>query len=143
MPVSRVPLDNVPSAFAGDSPVTARKKSLATRNRVAPKKQWPPSKTRLNELIEEATVDAYGEDEALSGFQTLLEDNLGLPFNAEILGVSVAVESLDLSNSGEIVALCRRGNSKQWISILEVPLPVPRPDGAEWIEAYRLWRRGR
>jgi hypothetical protein len=121
----------------------ARRKSPATRKKVAKKEQWPPSKTRLNELIEEATIDANGEDEALGGFQTLLQDYLALPFDADILGVPVTVESVDLSDSGEIVALCRRGRSKQWISILEAPLPVPRPGGSEWIEAYRLWRRGR
>lgn len=59
-----------------------------------------------------------------------------------MLGVRVVVEKADLRGFGEIVALCRRGSSKQWISIQEVPLPIPRPDGAEWIEAYRRWRGG-
>lgn len=27
----------------------------------------------------------------------------------------------------------------QAIPILDLPLPVPRPDGAEWIDAYRHW----
>ncbi len=52
------------------------------------------------------------------------------------------VERVDLSEADEIVAVCRRGKSRQRIPILDLPLPVPRPAGAEWIEAYRYWARG-
>ena len=72
----------------------------------------------------------------------MVEENLTLPFETEILGVSVAVERVDLSETDEIVAVCRRGTSRQRIPILDLPLPVPRPAGAEWIEAYRYWARG-
>ena len=48
---------------------------------------WPPSKARLDELIEEATVDAYGDSEQRGGFLTMLEENLALPFKTEVLGV--------------------------------------------------------
>jgi hypothetical protein len=41
-----------------------------------------------------------------------------------------------------IVAICKRGRSRQAIDILELPLPSPPPTGAEWIEAYRHWRKG-
>jgi len=47
----------------------------------------------------------------------------------------------NLTTGNEIVAICRRDNHKQTIAILELPLPDPAPDGAEWIEAYRRWRR--
>jgi hypothetical protein len=43
----------------------------------------------------------------------------------------------NLTTGNEIVAICRRDNHKQTIAILELPLPDPAPDGAEWIEAYR------
>jgi hypothetical protein len=32
--------------------------------------------------------------------------------------------------------------SRQRIGILDLPLPDPPPDGAEWIEAYRRWACG-
>jgi hypothetical protein len=60
-----------------------------------------------------------------------------------VLGVPVTVERVDLTEAGEVVAICRRGRSRQRIPILDLPLPSPRPDGAEWIEAYRYWARGR
>jgi hypothetical protein len=59
-----------------------------------------------------------------------------------VLGVAVTVERIDLTPSDEIVAICRRGTSRQAITILDLPLPAPPPAGAEWIEAYRRWAQG-
>ena len=36
----------------------------------------------------------------------------------------------------------RRSGKRQAIPVLGLPLPTPRPAGAEWIEAYRYWARG-
>jgi len=94
-------------------------------------------------LIAEATVDAYNESEKRMGFYTMFEEHLDMPFDATILGASVIVDRVDLADDGQIVAVCRRGRSKQAVSILELPLPTPRPAGAEWIDAYRLWSKPR
>ena len=37
------------------------------------------SKAELNELVEEAVMDAHDEDEAITGFFTMIENNLALP----------------------------------------------------------------
>jgi hypothetical protein len=95
----------------------------------------------LDKLIEEATVDCYDESEQIAGFCTMIEETLGLPFQTEILGVQVTVEDVGLTEVEEIVAICKRGQARQAISILDLPLPVPPPVGAEWIEAYRRWMR--
>jgi hypothetical protein len=93
----------------------------------------------LEAMIEEATVDAYGEDEQLTGLFTLLEEHLDLPFTGAVLGVEVTVDGIDLTPDGQIVALCSRGGTRQSIGILELPLPSPAPEGAKWVEAYRHW----
>ena len=103
--------------------------------------KWPPSKARLERLVEEAMLDAYGEAEQRTGFLSALEDHLDLPFETSVLGVAVTVETVDVTEAGEIVAICRRGRERQAIPILDLPLPAPLPPGAEWIEAYRLWAR--
>ena len=92
-------------------------------------------------LIEEATVDAYGESEQRVGFLTMLEEHLACPFTTAILGVPVHVERVDLNDVDEIVAICRRGRQRQSIPLLNLPLPSPPPVGWEWIEAYRHWAR--
>ena len=96
------------------------------------------SKADLDELVEEAIVDAYGEDEQLAGYYTMIEENLVLPFATMVLGVEVTVESIDLTDC-EIAAICARGVQRQSIAILDLPLPAPSPPGSEWIRAYGHW----
>lgn len=96
----------------------------------------------LDALVEEATVDAYGDEEQLGGFAVMIEDNLVLPFETMVLGMTVTVEKVSQTDSG-IVADCVRGKHHQAISVLDLPLPEPPPGGAEWIAAYRHWAAGR
>ena len=97
------------------------------------------SKAKLTEMIEQATVDAYGESEQVTGWFTIIEENLAVPFKTTVVGVQVIVQRVDLDRSDQIIAVCRRGRTRQSLSILDLPLPTPPPDGAEWIEAYRRW----
>lgn len=55
------------------------------------------SKTELDKLVSEATVDCYGEEEESSGLFTMLEDHLELPFETTILGMPVNVEEIELT----------------------------------------------
>ena len=97
-------------------------------------------KAKLTAMIEQATVDAYGESEQITGWFTMIEENLAVPFKTTVVGVQVIVQRVDLDRRDQIIVVCRRGRSRQSLSILDLPLPTPRPDGAEWIEAYRRWR---
>lgn len=97
------------------------------------------STARLDELIEEGTVDCYNESEQITGLLSMIDSNLELPFETDVLGMRVTVASVDLSSTETIVAKCRRGRMRQVIPILDLPLPDPPPAGAEWIEAYRRW----
>ena len=97
------------------------------------------SKARLAAMIEEAMVDAYGESEEITGWFTVLEEHLVLPFETRVLGAVVKVGRLDFRGDNDIVAICTRGREQQAVRILDLPLPSPRPMGAEWIEAYRRW----
>jgi hypothetical protein len=97
------------------------------------------ARTHLQAMIEEATVDCYNDDEQLTGIFTKLEEHLELPFQTVVLGVTVAIERLDLRVSGDIVAICLGNGARQPISLRDLPLPTPPPDGSEWITAYRQW----
>ena len=63
----------------------------------------------------------------------MMEEHLALPFSVKILGVEADVEKVDMTRDGRIVAVCRRGKTRQKIRILDLPLPKPAPAGAEWI----------
>ncbi len=121
----------------------ARREPKPSAREVPEASQHKLAAAELDRLIEEATVDCHDESEQIAGFYTMLEDNLALPFETQVLGAKVTVESLDLTDAEEIVAICRRGQARQVISILHLPLPTSPVRGAEWIEAYRRWMRGR
>ena len=97
----------------------------------------------LDKLIDEATVDCYNECEELAGILTMLEENLAVPFTTTLLGVEVTVERIEMNDADELVAVCRLGRKRQRVPVLDLPLPEPRPRGAEWIKAFRRWARGR
>jgi hypothetical protein len=56
------------------------------------------STANLDRLIEEATVDAYGDSEPTVGLHTMLEEHLPVPFAASVLGAEVIVEGVDLTD---------------------------------------------
>jgi hypothetical protein len=117
-----------------------------TRGNVA-SQQLRLSKARLDDLVEEALVDAYGESEReseqVTGFYTMMENDLRLPFETETLGMTVIVEGIDITEDDQLVAVCQKDKAKLRISLSELPLPSPLPKGAEWIVAYRYWRTGK
>jgi hypothetical protein len=111
--------------------------------KLEPKTNHPSlSKAKLEALIEEALVDAYGDEEQTCGFFTMIEEHLTLPFTVCILGAEAVVEKVDMTRDGRVVAICQRDGMKQRIEILDLPLPKPAPAGVEWIAAYSYWRKG-
>ncbi len=100
------------------------------------------SKARLEALIEEAVVDAYGDEEQTGGYFKMIEEHLALPFSVSMLGVEAVVEPVEMTRDDRIVAVCKRDGVKQRIEILDLLLPKPIPAGAEWIAAYSHWRKG-
>ena len=101
-----------------------------------------PSARQLDELIEEATVDAHDEDEQASGFFNVIDEYLALPFRTRIFGVDVSVVAVEMDNDGGLKAVCEGAGKRQRVGLLDLPLPSPPPSGAEWIAAYRRWRGG-
>jgi hypothetical protein len=97
---------------------------------------------RLDQLIEQATADCYDEEEQATGFFTMIDDNLALPFATQILGVEASVIAVVMDEGGRIKALCECGGERQRIDLIDLPLPSRLPPGAEWIAAYRRWVEG-
>src|SRR5262249_17100639 len=118
--------------------------SRATRpqTRARARRQRRLSPRRLDELIERAIVDAYGPAEQAVAFHATLEQELALPFNTVVLGMTVSVKKLDVTDRGEVVAICCRGRERSSIPLVDLELPEPPPRGWESIDAYRRWARG-
>jgi hypothetical protein len=123
--------------------VGAVKKIFMGRKTKAAQPRSRASAARLAEMIEEATVDAYDESELATGWYTMFESHLHLPFETNVLGARVRVVAIEQRDGNQIVAVCKRGKETLRVGIADLPLPSPRPEGAAWIEAYRRWLRGR
>jgi len=118
---------------------TARSERDASVSASLGGQRW--SDAELDALIERATVDAYTDDEQLTGLYAAIEAHLALPFATEVLGIEVSVDRVELGEDGRIVAECERDGIRQRIGILDLPLPGHEPEGRQWIEAYRRWTR--
>lgn len=94
----------------------------------------------LDALIEEAIVDAYGEDEQRSGFLVMMEENMPVPFSAMIAGVQIQVTKFDMDER-RIFTHCKREGKTYSVDVLDIE-PVAGTHGVEWIVAYRRWCRG-
>jgi hypothetical protein len=87
----------------------------------------------LEAMIEEATVDAYNDDEQLTGLYTMIEEQLADPFTTTVLGVEVTVRTVDLTDDGiwsvkPVIAIRMRPGYGCWacsgvVEYLEQPPP--------------------
>ena len=107
-------------------------------------KQKPESeRKRLRELIEEATVDCYGEEEELTGLLTMIQDNVACPFRAKVIGEEVTVTGFEWpGHSRSLFAACRRNNKEYQVDLTSLEWMEPHPEGFEWVEAYLAWLEG-
>ena len=94
----------------------------------------------LDALIEDLTLDAYGEEEQLTGFLTGAEDTLKPPEQATIVGVSVQVISVttgpDLRRG--LLAVCEREGARQEVLLADLRF-TPDSELGLVASAYRRW----
>lgn len=94
-------------------------------------------------MIQEALVDCYTEDEQHEAFLVTLEDHILCPVRALVIGEEVDVLGFERVDSfSEILARCRRGRRTYHINVTALEWSKRSPEGSEWIEAYRAWRKG-
>jgi hypothetical protein len=97
---------------------------------------------RVDELIDEVLVDAYGEDEQLWSFRQVFEDRGRFPFRGQVVGADVQVLAVDYDGDERrgLVAVCRREGKRYEVSLLDVtPLGPLASDTRELVDAYRRW----
>ena len=98
------------------------------------------SEEELNDLVDEIVVDAYNDDEQLSAFQVVIEDEVALPADASVIGEPVTVLSIDYENERRgLTARCRREDGSEY-TVAACDLVFPEGSkGSDYIAAYRRW----
>lgn len=94
----------------------------------------------MEELIEEATVDCYDQEECRIGFLTLMQDNLQTPFEATLKGRKVTVVDID-GDDRVIKTVIKHGGKSYPVDILDLEVDDSVVGGGEWITAYRKWEK--
>lgn len=103
------------------------------------------SEERLRELLEEATVDCYNEDEEFYGVYVTLDENVAWPLPARLAGMPVEVLGLSESASSTrrgIVARIRRDGKEYTASLTDLTFGAMDESSAEWLAMYRWWAEG-
>jgi len=69
----------------------------------------------LDEMIEEITVDAYGDAEKFWAFRQTFEDNVDLPADGFVIGEPVSVIEFDYDGNERrgLTARCRRDDGSE------------------------------
>ena len=100
------------------------------------------NRARLNELITQATVDCYGEEEEHTALLSMIEEHVVCPFCAKVIGETVEVTRFKWPKSGYgMLALCRHKGQEHRVDINSLEWIEPFPEGFEWIAAYQAWRK--
>lgn len=93
----------------------------------------------LDALIEEITVDAYGDDEQLQGFVNAFDEDANFPCLGSVVGEEVEVLSVSVENHRrELIATCKRGGRRYDVALLDIDLRAD-PTTSRLIAAYRRW----
>ncbi len=97
--------------------------------------------SELDELIEEITVDAYGDDEQLWAFREAFEDDVPLPADAHVVGEPVSVVAVDYDGNERrgLFARCRKEDGSEHV-VTACDLLFPKDSAAaRHVAAYRRW----
>ena len=92
-------------------------------------------------LLEQILAGASGDHEQLAAFEQAFGSSARFPFPARVVGVAVHVTSVVYEGEGRrgLVAVCRRGDERHCVSLVDViPGPVTVAT-ARLLGAYRQW----
>jgi len=98
---------------------------------------------KVKEALENATVDAYGQDEQHTGLLTMIQDQVEFPFSAGVLGEEIDVVDMAWPDDNEfgLDLVCERGGKRYRVEARSVELLPPLPEGHLYIAAYMDWKR--
>ena len=96
----------------------------------------------VQEALETACIDAYGDDEQHTGLLTLIGDELQFPFEARVTGQNVRVVEMDWPEGDAygLDLICEIDGEQHGIEARSVELLPPFPAGHQFLAAYLDWK---
>jgi hypothetical protein len=95
----------------------------------------------LDRLIEEITVDAYGDGEKLWAFRQAFENNVAVPCDGFVIGEPVSILEFDYDGNERrgLTARCRREDGSEHVLAASDVVLSGRSRGVRYVAAYRKW----
>jgi hypothetical protein len=90
----------------------------------------------IRDCHECATVDAYGDDEAASGWLTCIEEMFGKFDRVKVLGNEVVLDGFELKRLN-VVAKCRSGRKSAFVSVESVEFPKLNKSEKLWLDGLK------
>ena len=96
----------------------------------------------VKEAFEDATVDAYGEDEKLSGLFYFIAESMAFPWSGCVLGETVTVVGAEMPGSDRsgIDLVVEKNDKQSRIEAISVEMLLPYREGHLYLAAYLLWK---
>lgn len=93
------------------------------------------------EIVEDATIDCYGEYEQICGWVALLGDEINTPCKCKLGNKEAILEKIDSDDNGNcVVGIVRLGSSK--IRVLFQDVVLEDPTLMNYVGAYKKWCGG-
>ena len=95
----------------------------------------------VDNLIEQITIDAYGESEQLWAFRQAFEEDVTVPCDALVLGEPVTVMKFDFDGNERhgLTAKCRRLDGREYVVAVSDVVFLQGTEGGRYGAAYRKW----
>ena len=99
------------------------------------------SEDELDQMIRDAAVDCYNDDEVFMGILYTLQDELSFPFEAKALGDTVTVIDIDDRSSGRgrgVVAKVEKQGKAYTIGLGDLEID-PDSVNSKWFQMLHYW----
>jgi hypothetical protein len=99
-----------------------------------------PSDDELDELIEQISVDAHG-DEGYWSFLQAFTDGIQFPIPATLAGIEAVLSGVDFDGNERrgVVAIIQRGDRSATASLLDIEVPASEQTATQLLAAYKRW----
>lgn len=93
---------------------------------------------QYEEIVEQALVDAYGDEEQIGSFCSVLQEEVKFPFRAKLLGQKISITGLGNDNS-RVLAKTKNGDGVSLVDLRDIEI-IETDESMVWVEAYVKWR---
>lgn len=95
----------------------------------------------IDDCIELALVDAYGDEEQAVAWLTCIEAMFGRFKQVEVMGRQVTLAGFDLAQGSTIVAICKEGKKRARVAIESVRFHGMTPIEIRWLKAWKKFSK--